>query len=157
PAGNTGAKQITLQAMRVLHPRDLVGALAYDHTGRDQWLFPLTPAGEYERLALKVNAAQIGDMPGFGATMRMALDALQQTDAALKHVIIISDGDPQPPPPALLASYQAAKVTVSTVTVFPHGNVDSQVMREIAAATSGRRSEEHTAELQSRGNLVCRL
>jgi len=138
PAGNTWAKQITLQAMRVLHPRDLVGALAYDHTGRDQWLFPLTPAGEYERLALKVNAAQIGDMPGFGATMRMALDALQQTDAALKHVIIISDGDPQPPPPALLASYQAAKVTVSTVTVFPHGNVDSQVMREIAAATSGR-------------------
>ncbi len=138
PQGNTWGKRITLAAMKVLHPRDLVGVLAYDYQRQDSWLFPLTPAGEYESLAVKVNAAQVGDMPGFGPTMLMAHDALAASDAALKHVIIISDGDPQPPPPALLASYQASRITVSAVTVFPHGRVDTGTMQAIANATGGR-------------------
>lgn len=138
PEGNTWAKRITLQAMKVLHPRDLVGVLAYDYRGADSWLFPLTPAGQYDELAVRVNAAQIGDMPGFDPTMRLAHAALVASDAATKHVIIISDGDPQPPAPALLASYQSARISVSTVTVFPHGNVDLGTMQAIANATGGR-------------------
>lgn len=138
PQGNTWAKRITLQAMKVLHPRDLVGVLAYDYQSQDSWIFPLTPAGQYDALAVKVNAAQVGDMPGFGRTMQMAFDGLVASDAALKHVIVISDGDPQPPPPALLAGYQAARITTSTVTVFPHGAVDRGTMQAIADATGGR-------------------
>lgn len=136
--GNTWAKRITLQAMKVLHPRDLVGVLAYTPTGADSWLFPLTPAARYDELAVLVNAAQIGDMPGFQPTLELAYAGLTASDAALKHVILISDGDPPPPTAALMAMYQAARITVSTVTVFPHGNVDTDTMKAIARATGGR-------------------
>jgi hypothetical protein len=30
-----------------------------------QWVFPLTPAGEYERLVVLINKAEPGDMPDF--------------------------------------------------------------------------------------------
>lgn len=144
--GNTWAKRITLQAMKVLHPRDLVGVLAYNFAGADSWLFPMTPAAQYDELAVSVNGAQIGDMPGFDPTMQLAFAGLVATDAAMKHVIVISDGDPQPPTPALLAKYQAARISVSTVTVFPHGNLDLGTMKAIANATGGRHYQPKKAE-----------
>lgn len=137
PAGNTWGKRITKQAIKVLGAQDEVGVLVYDFQGAEKWLFPLTPAGEYPRLAPLINNAQIGDMPDFQRTMKMALTGLKNSDAATKHVIIISDGDPQPPLPALLASFAAAKISVSTVAVFPHGG-SVQTMQLIARSTGGR-------------------
>jgi uncharacterized membrane protein len=135
--GNTWGKRITKQAIRVLGARDEVGVLVYGNNG-EEWLFPLTPAAEYERLIPLINKAWIGDMPAFSTTMRMGLDALRASDAAVKHMIIISDGDPAPPPPELLEELKADKVSVSTVAVFPHGGHDESVMHLIAGATGGR-------------------
>lgn len=137
PDGNTWAKRITKQAIKVLGDEDDVGALGYDYQGGDKWLFKLTPAREYNQLAVKINKAQIGDMPSFIPTMKMALTALKNSDASSKHMIIISDGDPQPPPPAMLQSYVDNKITLSTVAVFPHGN-DVKALQVMAQATGGR-------------------
>jgi hypothetical protein len=52
-------------------------------------------------------------------------------------MIIISDGDASPPPPALVKAFQDAQVSVSTVAVFPH-NGDVTILEEIAKATNGR-------------------
>jgi hypothetical protein len=52
-------------------------------------------------------------------------------------MIIISDGDASPPPPALVKDFQDAQVSVSTVAVFPH-NGDVTILEEIAKATNGR-------------------
>jgi len=138
PEGNTWAKRIAKRAIRVLGERDEVGVLAYDYQGGESWVFSLTPAAEYERLARLINKAQIGDMPSFSSTMRMGLNALTQSDAAAKHMIIISDGDPSPPPPGLLDSFRKGRISVSTVTIEPHGGLDVQIMYTIAAATEGR-------------------
>lgn len=141
PQGNTWGKNITKQAIKVLNDRDEVGVLVYDWQGGDKWLFQLTPAGEYEKLATQINNAQIGDMPTFGPTMQMALNALQNSDASVKHMIIISDGDPGAPPPGLLQSFQNNKITISTVTVFPHQGVNGpevQLMASIAKLTGGQ-------------------
>ncbi len=79
---------------------------------------------------------ELGPRVGGMAELVTALpDLLRAFEEA---VIIISDGDPQPPPPALLASYQASRITVSAVTVFPHGRVDTGTMQAIANATGGR-------------------
>ena len=138
PEGNTWAKRITKQAIKVLSPQDEVGVLDYSYTrGGEGWVFPMTPASRYDELVLKINAATPGDMPSFEPTMRVGLAGLQASDAAAKHMIIISDGDPSPPPPSLLAQFQAHKITVSTVTVFPHGG-QTQVMQMIADVTGGR-------------------
>ncbi|WP_437204306.1 VWA domain-containing protein [Planctomicrobium sp. SH664] len=136
PEGNTWAKRITKQAIKVLGAQDEVGLIAYGPP--EQWIFRLTPAGEYDRLVPQINAASIGDMPGFGATMQMAYEGLLNSDAATKHLIVISDGDPSPPPPALLNSYVKSMISISTVAIFPHGGQEVGLLRSIANATGGR-------------------
>jgi len=136
PEGNTWGKRIAKAAVRVLGAQDEVGCLAYGAS--EGWVFPLTPAGRYAELVKQINRAQIGDMPSFGPTMQMAYNALKQSDASAKHVIIISDGDPSKPSPALVKAYRAASISVSTVAIYPHGSSDVQMMQAISAATGGR-------------------
>ncbi len=138
PEGNTWAKRITKQAIKVLGSQDEVGAIGYGYELGEDWIFPLTPAGEYQSLVPKINAAQIGDMPNFDTTMAMGLKALKQNDAAARHMIIISDGDPPLPPPSMLQEFKDATVSVSTVAVFPHSGRDIQTMQTIASVTGGR-------------------
>ncbi|NQT52587.1 VWA domain-containing protein [bacterium] len=139
--GNTWGKRIAKEAVRVLSARDDVGILVYDWQGGEKWLFPLTPAGEYDSLVPKINQARIGDMPSFATTMKMGLDALTASDAGMKHMIIISDGDPSPPPPAVLRGFREQEISVSTVAIFPHdetGGDATRLMRLIAKDTGGR-------------------
>jgi uncharacterized membrane protein len=138
PEGNTWGKRIAKEAMRVLSAQDEVGVLADDWQRGEGWVFPLTPASRYEELVPLINSAEIGDMSSFGTTMQMGLTALQASDAAMKHMIIISDGDPSPPTPELLAAFVQARVSVSTVTISPHGQQDVPVMTAIASVTGGR-------------------
>ncbi|MEX2286058.1 MAG: VWA domain-containing protein [Planctomycetaceae bacterium] len=135
--GNTWAKRITKQAIKVLGAKDEVGVLAYTEKG-EGWIFKLTPASEYEKLVLKINAANIGDMPSFATTMQMGLAELKASDAAARHMIIISDGDPSPPPPPLLQQFIDNQISISTITMFPHGGNDVAMMRTMANATKGR-------------------
>ena len=137
PEGNTWAKRITKQAIKVLGSQDEVGVLAYG-AGGDHWVFKLTPAGEYESMVPKINAAGIGDMPAFGPTMTLGLQELQKSDAATKHMIIISDGDPQPAPQGILNQFVQNKISISTVAVFPHGGTEIGLLRTIANVTGGR-------------------
>ncbi|QDU32373.1 von Willebrand factor type A domain protein [Poriferisphaera corsica] len=137
PDGNTWGKRITKAAIKVLSQEDDIGVLVYDYQGGESWLFNLTPARNFPILAKQINGAQIGDMPSFAPTMRMAYQSLAKSDASMKHVIIISDGDPQPPSPSLLNKFMKSKISVSTVAVFPHGN-SVGVMKQIANATGGR-------------------
>lgn len=53
-------------------------------------------------------------------------------------MIIISDGDPSPPTPKLMQDFVDAKISVSTVAVFPHGGVEQQSLQTIANITGGR-------------------
>jgi uncharacterized membrane protein len=137
PEGNTWAKRITKQAINVLGEQDEVGVIAYTPAGED-WIFKLTPAGEYQELFKKINAAVIGDMPSFTNTMQLGLKGLQKSDASAKHMIIISDGDPSPPPPPLISDFQKSMVSISMVAIFPHGGQDISKMQAIAAVTGGR-------------------
>ena len=137
PQGNTWAKRITKQAIKVLNAQDEVGAIGYGGMG-DEWIFEMTPAGEYDSLVPKINAAQIGDMPNFATSMAMGLKALVATDAGSHHMIIISDGDANPPTPNELQEFIDNEITVSTVAVFPHGPQGTRFMQAIAAQTRGR-------------------
>ena len=135
--GNTWAKRIAKEAVRVLGAQDEVGLIDYEDAG-DQWVFPLSPAGRYEDLALLINKAEPSDMPSFATSMKMGLDALRASDAATKHMIIISDGDPSPPTPALIQDFVDAKISISTVAINPHGGQDISIMQTMSAATGGR-------------------
>lgn len=137
PQGNTWAKRITKQAIKVLNAEDDVGAIGYGMNG-DHWIFELTPAGDYDTLVPLINKADIGDMPSFITSMNMALKALKESDAASRHMIIISDGDANPPSPAELQQFVDADITVSTVAVFPHGPQGTTFLQGISSVTGGR-------------------
>ena len=70
--------------------------------------------------------------------MSMGLAGLKKSDASAKHMIIISDGDPQPPSPKTLADFKSSQITISTISIFPHGGREVQIMQQIASATGGR-------------------
>ncbi|MBS0264869.1 MAG: VWA domain-containing protein [Planctomycetes bacterium] len=135
--GNTWAKRITKQAVKVLGAQDEVGVICFEN-GTEKWTVELTPAAEYDKIAVKIQAAEPGDMPTFTGTMQKGLAGLKKSDAATKHMIIISDGDPLPPPPTLIQEYIDNKISVSTVAIFPHGGNEIGLMRRVSEATGGR-------------------
>jgi len=138
-AGNTWAKRIAKEAIRVLGGEDEVGLLDYEVPGGDKWVFPLTQAKLFEtKLVPLINAASPEDMPAFQNIMAMAFAGLKSSDAAMKHCIIISDGDPAPPQPALLDQFIAEKITISTVAINPHGGQTVDMMEGIAKKCGGR-------------------
>jgi uncharacterized membrane protein len=142
--GNTWAKRIAKEAIRVLGGQDEVALLDFEWGatgGGNQgmnWVFPLTPASQYEKMAIAINKAEPGDMPAFEPGMVMALNALKASDASVKHTIVISDGDPSPPTPQTVQGYVAAKISISMIAINPHGGQDVSIMQSIAQETGGR-------------------
>ena len=135
-AGNTWAKRITREAIRVLSDQDEAGVIAFT-AGGDEWIVDLQPASNYEQMVPAINSAGIGDMPAFEPAMKLGLLGLQKSTASAKHMIIISDGDPQPPSPATVKSFIDEKISVSMVAINPHQNQDVATMRVIAGDTGG--------------------
>ncbi|MBX3358305.1 MAG: VWA domain-containing protein [Phycisphaeraceae bacterium] len=142
PNGNYWGKQTALAAVKNLSAQDLVGVVEYGwQSGGAEWVWELQEVGSRAGVNRAISNMNYGDAPSFDAFMRLAIPALEKANAGLKHAIIISDGDPQAPSPALIGRYRAAKVTVSTVLVFPHymgaSGPDFSTMRDIAEQTGG--------------------
>jgi len=141
PRGVFWGKEVAAAAANNLSRLDLVGVVEWDWTTGAHWPYPMGLRGDGTAVNKAINNLTFGDMPDFAPTMEATYAALASAKAGQKHVIIISDGDPQPPSPRLLAKFRDAKITISTVCVFPHGGGlggnDSRTMRLIAEVTGG--------------------
>ncbi|HXY32648.1 MAG TPA: VWA domain-containing protein [Planctomycetaceae bacterium] len=137
PEGNTYAKRVTKEAIRVLGSQDEAGVLAF-MGGDSSWVFELTPVSQYDAMVRKINAATPADMPAFQPIMEAGYTALSKSDAAAKHMIVISDGDPAPPSPKLLQDCKAKEITISTVSIYPHGGIEVGTLQAMANLTGGR-------------------
>jgi len=133
PDGNYWGIQCAIKAVETLSEKDEIGILSYGWRGAggggggSQWDYPLADKGDGSRVMAAIKKMALGDMPDFDDAMSVAMNgrnnagaALARSNARHKHVIVISDGDPAPPAAALVAQYRAAKISVSTVSVFPH-------------------------------------
>lgn len=136
--GNRWAAEICKESIRRLDPLDYVGVIIYDFAKGASWCVPMQRVGDREAQAAKLDSINAGDMPEFGPSMRLALAGLQGVAAGGKHMVIISDGDPSGPTPALIDQIRAARVTVSTVVINPHSDRDTDMMRRIADSCGGR-------------------
>ncbi len=121
PDGNRWARETAAAVVDVLGERDKVGVLLYG--AGEQWGIRMQPAANKEKIKSELYQLDPGDMPDFHQIVKMAHDGLvtDAKEAAVKHIIVISDGDPSPPTPELMAMVRKAKITMSTVSVFPHG------------------------------------
>ena len=133
PDGNYWGLECAKQAIKALSDRDEIGIISYSWNGQGgngiggaSWDFPLAEKGDGSAVNAAANKMQLGDMPSFDDSMNLALNgvgggpSLLKSNARHKHVIIISDGDPQAPVASLVQQYKNAKVSVSTITVYPH-------------------------------------
>ncbi|MFZ5830627.1 MAG: VWA domain-containing protein [Planctomycetota bacterium] len=138
--GNFWQKKIAQEAIRSLGFQDYCGLLHWN--GTEQWLWSrgLQQVGDNrDSMLARVDRMTPGDMPQFDPTMKMAAQGFAKvTDAGVRHMIIISDGDPTPPSAGVIQSLQNLKVTVSTVAVGSHGPAESAVMQRIAQQTGGK-------------------
>ncbi|MCH2132915.1 MAG: VWA domain-containing protein [Phycisphaerales bacterium] len=138
PQGNYWGRRVAEAAIETLNAADDVGIIEKGG-GSAVWVYDMQPVGD--RLGALSAAKQLtfGDMQYFGPSMTMALEGLAASDAGQRHVIIISDGDPQPPSGALLSRYADAGVTVSTIMVGWHANnpLNEAAMQRIATITGG--------------------
>jgi Mg-chelatase subunit ChlD/uncharacterized membrane protein len=133
--GNMWQKKIAKLAVDRLGPADEFGVIDFDW--QCKWVIAMKEvAGQKANMKAIIDAMMPGDMPDFGPAVQMAHDALADPAKNLtaKHVIIISDGDPQPPPANLLAKMKAAKMTITTVGVATHGAPQDTALQNIAIA-----------------------
>lgn len=131
-------QKICQAAVDALSRRDLVGIVEYDWRGGTDWVYPISEIGDGIGVRQAINNLQFGDMPSFVPSLQLTLKDLSRADAAQKHVIIISDGDPSPPSRTLLQGFIDNNITISTVAIASHGTIDLGKMRWMANFTKGR-------------------
>jgi uncharacterized membrane protein len=138
PQGNYWGKQVAKAAAKTLSRLDMVGILAYNWKGGGDWVYPLSQVGDKTAVVAAIDEMVMGDMPSLHTHLQAAYNKLKDCDAAQKHVIVISDGDPQPPSQQLLSQCKQAGITVTGVGIFPHSPADVQSLLRVAQATGGR-------------------
>jgi uncharacterized membrane protein len=143
--GNHWQKVIAREAIKTLGPMDYCGLIHWDVAG-DSWLWTDRGQGlirvseKRNTMLARLDRMTPGDMPQFEPAMRMALADFNKVNASIKHMIIISDGDPSPPSNALINAYKNAPVPIqiTTVAVGTHGPAGSTPLQQIATATGGK-------------------
>ncbi|NLS94632.1 MAG: VWA domain-containing protein [Planctomycetaceae bacterium] len=140
--GNFWQKKIAEEALKALGPQDYCGVLHYDNMASTKWLWNpgMATVGPNRSIMLgRLGRMDPGDMPQFDPAMRLAQQGFAGLpDAAVKHMIVISDGDPTPPSAASVRAIKDLNVTVSTVAVGTHGPAGSGTLRDLAKETGGK-------------------
>lgn len=133
------AKEAAKGAIELLGPKDQVGVLAFE--SRNHWITDkMQPCTNKSSVldAVSRMTAEGGTM--ISPALAEAFEVLQGTNAKLKHVILMTDGQPDPSDPRnfaeLASKMQSMKVTCSTVGVGT--DADRAVLEEIAQAGGGR-------------------
>ncbi len=139
PQGNGWGIRIAQAAVDALSRLDYVGVNAFDSgLGQSNWVVPMQLAQNKDAIKRSLDKMSMGDMPDFNSSIQMAVTALNQTDAAQRHMIVISDGDPAPPSTGVIAQLKRSRITVSTVGIGMGYHVVSATLEKIAKDTGGR-------------------
>jgi uncharacterized membrane protein len=138
PNGNDWAKATCTEVINQLGPEDYAGVIEFGMTGAG-WVFPMLKVGPNKRKMQRlIRGMNPGDMPDFGAVADLAYEGLRKTKARLKHMIILSDGDPALPLPQQISKIRAAGITITTIAVGPHNKSGSDNMKWLAYQGKGR-------------------
>ena len=138
--GNFWQKVVAREALKTLGPLDYCGILHWSDFGRDSWLWRpgLARVGTRRKTMIRALARMTpGDMPAFEPSMRMALAEFRKNKASIKHMIIISDGDPSAPPRALVQRFAQDGIKITTVAIGAHGVTGTKTLQDIAQITGG--------------------
>ena len=129
------AKAATVASAELLNPTDEVGILAFDANW--QWVAPFRAAGGGERIAEDVAALSSDGGTDLRKAMVEGRRALAAKEAAIKHVLVLSDGLTEKEDLLEQVTRMAQeRITVSTVSIG--GDADRRFMTQLAHGGNGR-------------------
>ncbi len=139
PNGNWWMKRITGKAIDTLGANDFVGVICWGGPGAT-WVVPIQKAVNRVRMKRMVRKAQPFDGHSSDALVKKAVDALRKTPAAVRHIIMIGDGDGGMLSPKVQQIIKSEKrLTLSTVCIDGFHNYQSwPMMRKLAMVGGGR-------------------
>lgn len=146
PQGVYWGKKICEAAVGALSRLDYVGIVEYGWQAGVDWTLPMQLKGDGMAAQAAINKLVFGDMPDFDPSLELALKGLLATDAGQRHVIVISDGDPNLGA-AVLKKYQDNNVSISAVGVNPHSAGDVNTLQRMARYTKGEYYEVKNSAL----------
>ncbi len=145
------AKEGAIQVVELAYHQDLLGLIAFSDEASTRWVFELRPATERGKREMLNGILSLGTSGGtvLEPAYRRAIAALQDTDAAVKHIIVLSDGrlyDGQgpfggnvgsgPDFAGLASAGLEAGITTSAIAIG--SEADFERLSEIAEAGGGR-------------------
>ncbi len=140
-SGSMGGQKIELVkdaakgAVELLGANDKIGVIAFE--GETFWVSEVQSAGNRGYVLDRISSIEAGGGTNMAPAMEAALEALQNTVAKLKHVIILTDGISQPGDfEGITRSLADSRITVSTVGVGE--DADQKLLKEISEIGNGR-------------------
>ncbi len=129
------AKETAQSVIDLLAERDIIGVIAFDQ--RPRWIVSPTEARNRDRVLAQVARLQAGGGTDIHPAIALAYDYLRQSNAKVRHAIVLSDFQTDPGDfQGLLTRMAREKMTVSTVGI---GNdADRELMRNMAQWGHGR-------------------
>jgi len=110
------SKAAAIAAVKVLGPQDYVGVVAFDTL--PQWFVKMKKAAEQANILNSIRKITVGGGTNLGPALEEGLAALAKTDAAVKHLIVLTDGQTEGPDRCLEAvRKRQTGITVSTVSI----------------------------------------
>ena len=129
------ARQAVISAAEVLEESHQAAILSFD--AEWEWITPFLGAGELETIKQYMNKLAPGGGTLLYPALEEALRALSEHPAAVKHLLILSDGyTDQRDFESIAADFRAEGITISTVAVGE--NSDRTLMENLARWGQGR-------------------
>jgi len=154
--GNYWQKIVSREAIKTLGYHDYCGLVHWnDRTWKEGWLWAGDKGGlakvgpNRDMMLARLDRMTPGDMPEFKPAMEMAYAGFTRVpSASVKHMIMISDGDPAAPPTSTIAKFAnftteagvRNPIKISTVAIGSHGAAGTMgnTLQKIATATGGK-------------------
>lgn len=124
------AKEAGIQTAELLSDRDLLGVIGFD--GAASWIVPLLDLSNRQQVIETIGSLRSGGGTDIYPAVERGVKGLRQTDASLKHLIILSDGMTTAGAyqQLMTSAYANDKITISTVSIG--AGSDTQTMRDFA-------------------------
>lgn len=140
--GQTISRDLATKVLRGLMERDYFGAIVYNERGnvwyRDRALEVVGNSTQHQQKLDELGQLWAGDMPDLDYPIRMALEELQKTEAARKHILVLTSGTMAQTNPDTLALLQEDKVTLSGIQLDYLGIGVSEPLHKLASGSGGR-------------------
>lgn len=129
------AREAAIRTADLLSDRDLLGVVGFD--GAASWIAPMRPLTQRQAVIDDIAALRPGGGTDIFPALKTAIWELEESDAALKHVILLSDGMTSPGDyePLISKARKQSAITLTTVTIG--SDSDQATMKDFATWGGG--------------------